>query len=287
MDTKYIFNQFLPPIIASAIKRILQKSQLPEWEYMPNGWSAKYGRIRGWNDQSIAEAQRARWPVFVHSLKGTKPLTSSLTWLSPKLTRHNVSAHNISMCYGYVLALAAREKHELSILDWGGGIGHYYLISRALLPSLKIQYTCHDKPLLCKLGKELLPEADFYEDPDEIFRRRYDLVFASNSLQYSENWQEVARKLAAATRNYLYIAQLPIVHKAESFVILQRAYKIKKYQYDTEYLGWVLNRKEFVKCIEQMGMRLVREFLAGEGPWLPKAPEQSELLGFLFVPNAC
>jgi len=284
MDFKYVFKQFLPPIVASATRRVLWEG-LPEWEYVPGGWFSKNRKPEGWNDLSIAEAQRIRWPAFVRTLEGTKPITSTYTFMSPDLLRHSVSAHNIAMCYGYVLALAAREKRRLTILDWGGGVGHYYLISKALLPNFKIQYTCHDTPLLCQLGRELLPEVDFLEDADDVFRKRYDLVFASNSLQSFENWQEVARKLAAAARNYLYITQLPIVYKASSFVTLQRAYKVKTYGYDSSFLGWVLNFQELLKCIEQTGMKLVREFLTGHGPFVHNAPEQSEYYGFLFASN--
>src|SRR6266545_7879793 len=42
------------------------------------------------------------------------------------------------MAYGYVLALAAWKKDRVSLLDWGGGLGHYNLISQALLPLVEI-----------------------------------------------------------------------------------------------------------------------------------------------------
>jgi len=284
MNKRFVLKEFLPPIVVNAV---LHSSMfgLPEWEYKPDGWPAKHERIGGWNDQSIAETQRARWPAFVQSLKGTKPLTSTHTYVSPELTTHDLSAHNIAMCYGYVMAFAAREKHEISILDWGGGVGHYYLISKTLLPNIKIQYSIHDTPKLCQVGRELLPEVDFYENPNEALEKKYDIVFASNSLQYSEDWQEIVGKLARSCRNYLYITQLPVVHMAKSFVTIQRAYKSKQYGYDAEFFGWILNRQEFAICVEQAKMCLVREFLIGAGPSVRGAPEQSELLGLLFAPR--
>lgn len=282
MNYRFVLKEFLPPIVVKAVLRSFRQP-LPEWEYKPDGWSAKYERIGGWNDQSIAETQRARWPVFVRSLNGTEPLTSTQTFLSPELTTHDLSAHNIAMCYGYVIALAAREKHEISILDWGGGVGHYYLISKALLPNIKIQYSIYDTPKLCQVGRELLPEVDFYENPNDALEKKYDLVFACNSLQCFENWQEIVGKLARSSRNYLYITQLPVVHMAKSFVTVQRAYQVKEYGYDAEFLGWILNRQEFAKCAEQAKMCLVREFLMGAGPSVRGAPEQNELRGFLLT----
>jgi putative methyltransferase (TIGR04325 family) len=283
MDYKYIIKQFLPPIIANATKNLLLKDKLPEREYTPSGWSAK-NKIRGWDHQSIVDAQRKRWPAFVRSLEGTTPLTVE-TEVSPELVKQDLRAHNRSMCFGYVLALASREKQELSILDWGGGAGHFYLVSKALLSNAKIHYTCFDTPPLCNLGKELLPEVDFSDNPDYIFKKKYDLVFVSGSLQYFENWQEILHKLAKTTRGYLYLTRLRIINKAPSYVTLQRAFETEEYGYDTEYYGWVLNRQEFLKNVERTGMRLVREFYLGQASWVFNAPEQSESLGFLFVPN--
>lgn len=285
MNYKTLVSQFLPPAFTRVISQLQGKIQLAEWEYQPNGWSTE-NRSKAWNSQSIPEAQRDRWPAFVRSLEGTNPITSTYTWESPELTSHNINAHNLAMTYGYVLALAAKEKRTLSILDWGSGIGHYYLISKALMSNLNIQYFCHDLPSFCQIGKKLLPEVNFLENPGEVFKGYYDFVFASNSLQYSPNWKEVISKLSATTRGFLYIAQLPVVQKVKSFVILQRPYLVKHYHYNSEYLGWVLNRQEFVKHLRQKGMRLQREFLMGSGPLIRQAPEHIELFGFLFVPSS-
>jgi putative methyltransferase (TIGR04325 family) len=107
-------------------------------------------------------------------------------------------------------------------------------------------------------------------------------VLASSSLQYSEDWKSVVQKLASASRCYLYITRLPIVHQAASFVVVQRPYQ---YGYDTEYLGWFLNRQEFMNYMSSLQMELVREFLIQEVFSVPGAPEQGEGRGFLFRPR--
>jgi len=244
---------------------------------MRKGWSTQDRRIKGWNEPSIVETREARWPAFVRSLEGTGPLGVTYEALSP--TRKDWVAHNTLMCYAYVLTLAARKKDSLTILDWGGGAGHYYLISTALLPDVDIQYHCYDLPLLCQLGRKLLPEVSFHEKADDAFRRPYDLVLASSSLQYFENWSEIVQKLAGVTRAFLYITALPIVHRVSSFVVVQRPYH---YGYNTEYLGLFLNRQELLKCVEEAGMELMREFLIDRGPVVKGAPERGEYAGFLF-----
>ena len=281
MDTRYLAKQFLPPIAVGAVRRFLRlrDKQPPEWEYVPQGWSAK-DRIKGWNEKSVVETQRARWPAFVRSLEGAGPLGIAHEAVVP--TREGWEAHNTLMSYAYVLTLAARKRDSLTILDWGGGAGHYCLISRALLPDVHIEYHCYDTPLLCELGRELLPYASFHENADEVFRRQYDFVLASSSIQYFENWSEILQKLAALTLDHLYVTRVPIVHQVPSFVVVQRPYQ---FGYKTEYLGWFLNRQEFLERAKGIGLDLVREFLIQERPIVKGAPEQSESRGFLFRPN--
>ncbi|MGC9506102.1 methyltransferase, TIGR04325 family, partial [Baaleninema sp.] len=249
----------------------------PQWEYLPQGWKTQDPNILGWNVQSILETQRKKWPAFVRSLQGTNPL--GINHESPVISSGDYGSHNTMMTYGYVLAKAARQKERISILDWGGGLGHYYLLSKALLPEVEIDYYCKDLPILCQGGRELLPEVTFYEDETECFQNSYDLVVSSSSLQYSEDWQDTVRKLSQVTNSYLLITRLPIVRKADSFVVVQRPYA---YGYHTEYITWFLNRNSLVEYTTNLGMRFLREFLIAEKFPVPNAPEVAEARGFLF-----
>jgi putative methyltransferase (TIGR04325 family) len=167
------------------------------------------------------------------------------------------------------------------MLDWGGGPGHYAVLARALVPGIELEYWSKDVPTLASLGRELLPDERFADD-DSCLERRYDLVLASGSLQYAEDWQTMLARLAGATTGYLYVTRIPVALESESFVVLQRAYR---YGYDTEYLGWVVNRAELLEVAREAGLELVREvllpdYLAAEGA--PEAPVDHR--GFLFAP---
>jgi putative methyltransferase (TIGR04325 family) len=164
------------------------------------------------------------------------------------------------------------------MLDWGGAIGHYYLISQKLLPDLQIDYHCKDVPVLAEYGRSLFPQAHFYTD-QTCLERKYDFVLVSGSFQYFQDWASSLKKLARATGEYLFVTRLPIVQQAPSYVMVQRPYD---YGYNTEYLGWCLNRNEFLKQTENLGLKLVREFIAQESPYVTLAPEQPEYRGFLF-----
>ncbi len=252
----------------------------PEWEYVPEGWEAEQSNpaIKGWNAESVLESYNANWQGFIKNLKGVSPLGISPE--SKPFLRGNLVFHNIIMSYAYVLMRSAWAKSSITMLDWGGGIGHYYLISQALAPGLGIQYHCKDVPLLIEYARQLLPEVHFYSD-DTWLAREYDLVLASGSLHYSQDWIELLRRLARVTKGYLYVTNLPIVENTPSFVFVQRPYS---FGYATEYLGWALNRKEFLRYSEESGLELIREFIIGHQPVIHRAPEQNHYRGFLFRP---
>jgi len=249
----------------------------PEWQCFSEGWKTADPRVKGWNVESIAETQRAKWPEVLRLVGDTGPLPVHM-W-AQNLSRPGLAGSTVLMTFGYVLAFAAWKKDRLSLLDWGGGVGHYNLVSRALLPQLELEYHCKDVPVLCRLGRELQPSVAFHEVDESCFARDYDLVVANGSLEYLEDWSHTMRRLATASRGYVYVGRLPIVREVPSFTVIQRP---DRHGYATEYVSWVLNRQEFLGHADRLGLRLVREIPVGDGPRIHGAPEQCEFTGFLF-----
>jgi putative methyltransferase (TIGR04325 family) len=282
MNVKQLIAYCLPPACTDALvwlRRRASPRPVPEYEHVPDGWVTRDVRVTGWNVESVVRTQLEKWPRFVESARGSGVLGMSHEGADP--TANDYAGHNTLMAFAYVLALAGRCRERLSLLDWGGGIGHYCVLSEALLPWVSIDYSCRDLPLLCAGGREVLPAARFYEDDEAAFSQSYDLVLSSSSLQYCEDWRHLLKRMAGVTRGLLYVTRLPVVRRASSFVVVQRPYQ---YGYQTEYLGWFLNRQELLDQTASLGMELVREFLIQERPVVHGAPEQGEYRGFLFRP---
>jgi putative methyltransferase (TIGR04325 family) len=256
----------------------------PEWEYIPEGWSRvdQDERIAGWNVADVARAHRANWGSFRAAVDGSGPLgVYHEVPAGAPVGREDPEAQNMVMSFGYALALAAHHKDRVSVLDWGGAVGHYYVLAKALLPDVEVDYHCKEVPALCTEGRALLPEVRFYEDDPPTLP--YDLVVASGSLQYSRDWAATLGFLAGTTSGYLFVSRLPIARKAPPFVVLQRAYA---YGYGTEYAGWVLNRDELLLAARSAGVELMREFVSGAWFAVPGAPEETIAhRGFLFRPT--
>lgn len=279
---KKIIRAITPPVLFTAAKSLTKRLApvTPEWEYLPDGWNMAQVKTgtSGWNNERIVQIYREKWPDFLRSLEGTKPL--GVNHEAAAVDSGSIKDHNIMMTFGYVLARAAQEKKGISFLDWGGGVGHYYVIAKKLMPELAIQYTSKDLPLMCKHGREFVPEATF-DSTEACLEQTYDLIVASASLYYAQDWQTVVKKLAAATKGYLFITRQPMVQKTNSFVTVQRVYR---YGYDTEYLGWCLNEAELVEVARQAGLQLILQFVTGEQVKIHNAPEPCQMRGYLFKP---
>jgi putative methyltransferase (TIGR04325 family) len=270
-----LFDRATPFLPAILVRKI--NYRLSDWVYVPEGWRPQQADMKGWTDPDVASAVEQNWPNLVRNLQGPGPLgVAHFPWSS---TRENAGYHNAMMSYGYVLAFAAGKKDSISLLDWGGGTGHYYLYSKTLLPALTVEYHCYDVPSLCAVGRKLLPDAHFHDDPKDFAGNQFDLVISSSSLQYFEDWRGVLRQMATATGEFLYVARLQMVSRSPSFVVEQRPYRSGYY---TQCLSWFLNRDEFISCAEELGLELVREFIFLEQWAVRGAPEKPEGRGFLF-----
>jgi putative methyltransferase (TIGR04325 family) len=254
----------------------------PEWEYVPEGWDARgdrEGPALGWGVEDVARAYREKWPRFLRALEGPGPLgVYHEVPTGAPIGRDDLTAQNTVLAYGYALARAACGSKQLSMLDWGGALGHYYVIGRRLLPEVQLEYHCRELPAVCIEGREVLPEATFH-DSDECLDRRYDLVLASSSLQYAEDWRGLLRRLAGAAGAWVFLTRVPVAQQHGTFVVLQRAHA---YGYGTEYLGWVLGRDELLDVARDVGLELEREFVLLPGFQIAGAPDQVSQCGFLF-----
>jgi putative methyltransferase (TIGR04325 family) len=270
----------LPPLVVLALRRLARSLGLGgrlEWEFVPGGWQAASRFRHGWRHASVRDTQAAKWPRFRELTQGTGPL--GVAHEAAALSRVDHDAHHLVMTFGYVLALAARCRNVVSLLDWGGGLGHYLVLGHSLLPGVTIRYTCVDLPDLCATGRVFLPDARFVDSGQALAGERYDLVLTSGSLQCVEDWKSTLADLARATGSYLYVTRLPVIQRSPSFVALQRPHR---YGYQSESLSWFFNRDELLDATATTGLALEREFVFHRLPIVVGAPEQAEVRGFLF-----
>ncbi|MEA2299246.1 MAG: hypothetical protein QOF77_2182 [Solirubrobacteraceae bacterium] len=255
----------------------------PEWEHVPEGWARArdpaHPCARGWNAPEVAATYARRWPEFLAAIAGSGPL--GVGHEAPRgagIRRESVLDQNAHLCV--VLALSrsgSRGRGPVSVLDWGGALGHHHALARALLPDLELDYHVRELPAVAREGRRLNPAVHFHDD-DEGLAESYDTVVASSALQYVEDWRDLLARLAGVTRELLLITRIGLVDHVPSFVVLQRA---GAYGYATEYLGWVLNREELLGAAAAAGLELARELLIHPPFEIVGAPEEVRHRGLL------
>ena len=227
----------------------LPETPEPEWEYIPEGWSYA---ARGWDAEAVADAYARKWGDYVAAIAPPSPL--GVHHETAEVLTGDAGAHNMLVTFAYVLALAAYGRDRLTVLDWGGGFGHYHALARSVLPGLELDWHVKETAPVAARGREVNPAVTFHGD-DACLERRFELVVASSSIQYAEEWRPLVERLAGAAERHLFLARVPVALHAPSFVVIQRPYV---HGYDTEYLGWVLNRDELLGAVP---LPLAREFL--------------------------
>jgi putative methyltransferase (TIGR04325 family) len=266
---------FIVSAIQFIIHRVKRKFSPPLLEYAAEGWETvlPVKSSEGWNTLSVVLAERVKWEPFLSAVKGTGPLGFNHEHSDMSLIEH-LAFHNINITYGYVLALAAHLKTSLTVLDYGGGLGHYFQIGKALLPEVDFMYSCKEVAQMAEAGQQLNPEIQWYTD-DSCFSTTFDLVIVGGSLQYIEKWQNFLQSLSTAVGGYLYLTGIPVTDNGDSFVAIQNSC-------GTRMLHWQFSKNELLKVINDFGLDLVREFVLEDCPFIKNAPSQCKMRGWLF-----
>jgi len=269
-----ILKLFIPPILIKSAQAIKNLFKEPLLEYAPDGWQTQLNpdRNQGWNVDSVIDNERAKWDVFCKNVEGPGSLGFSHEH-SDLNTIHDTNFHNVHISYAYVLALTAHHKDRISVLDWGGSLGHYYMIGKAVLPSVSFDYHVKEVPLMAKAGKVLNPDVHWHDD-ESCLERKYDLVMLNGSILYLKDWVETLQRIACSVIEYLFLFRLPVVQNSPTFISIERLYH-------SQMLHQQVNQAELLAAVKETGLILVREFTVGSPPYIKNAPEQCEMRGWL------
>src|SRR5215213_1796651 len=267
MSATRLLKSFTPPLlwnIANRFKRRMVRSTTL-LAYAPAGWATPLP------DCSSSDAF---WSAFIAQEEAScRALIARVRAGEPLLYEDGNENAKYSV-FGHVLALAARHRDTMSILDYGGNLGDYYWLGRAFMPDVQLNYHCKELPSLAEAGRQVSPEVTWHTD-DGCFAAAYDLVMFSSSINCLPDWQDILRRAGQSARGYLLLSDVPTVRNVPTYVATHRSG-------GHTTLLMAINQSEIIKTIEQTGLRLVREFPMGSHPAIANAPEQPGCAGFLF-----
>jgi putative methyltransferase (TIGR04325 family) len=266
MTSKQVVKAIVPPLLWNIGRECKQRliRSTDRLAYAPRGWNTPLppgGNETYWN--RFVERERAWCPGLIARVGAGDPVLTSDDAILGYLA------------FGYVLALTARRTDTITVLDYGGNLGEYYWISKALLPNVQLVYHCKELPAVAAAGRDLSPDVTWHTD-DRCLEGSYDLVLFSGSLPYLRDWPSMLQQAERATRHYLFLADTPSVRTVPTYVITQRTAGVTS-------LGYVFNRSEIIDTVQRTGLRLIRDFTMGRHGPVANAPEQPLYAGLLFA----
>lgn len=270
MTAKRVLKSIVPPLLWNIGRdfkgRLLRSAD--HFRYAPQGWSTHLPE--GATSQSY-------WATFLaRERSACQTLIARVEAREPRSTA-DADDDLKQAIFGYVLALTARQKPQITVLDYGGSLGEYYWIGRALVPGVDLDYHCRELPEVAGVGRQVTPAVTWHTD-DACLAQPHDLVMFSSSLQYLQDWQDILCRAAQTARSYLFLSDVPTVRDVPTYVATEHSAGVTNLHYQ-------FNGAEIIDTGRRAGLRLVREFAMAPHPWVVNAPEQPTRVGWLFQRN--
>lgn len=180
----------------------------------------------------------ARW---LNRLNSSVPEPTKLDFPGPLVTNDYLLP---------IVAALGSKSSNISILDFGGGLGNIVSLIDATIPDTKgFEFHIIDLPSICAQGAKRFerdPRVAFHTALPEI--ETATIVHLASSLQYIDDWENLLARLAQYKPIYMIFTDLP-AGEIETFVTAQH------------YYGDLIpvrfwNFSEFCRAVEKLGFKL-------------------------------
>jgi putative methyltransferase (TIGR04325 family) len=239
---KRIFS-FIKGLVAFTRRFLKERNCL---EYAPQGWETEIKKHSDWDNNNLVDYNKKE---FASNCCKEIPFYARMLSVLP-------------------------PKKVLSILDFGGGLGHYYQITKIKLLETQINFNCIEMPSMAKIGKLVNPDVHWYTD-ESYAKKTYDLVMVNGSLQYMREWQSTLKKLADLASDYMLISRLPVAKNN------QRGYVAMQIYNGAKLLIYIFSHAEILQAFGALGFDIVEEAIVEDPTYVRNAPEQFEVKGWI------
>ncbi len=270
LEKKYNFHNMSS--IRKRFKKVLPDSFVRIITGFFYGWHGNYStwelaskKCSGYNENSILEKVKnstyqvkngivpyERDSVLFDKIEFSYELSTSLMWV------------------------AAINKGNLKVLDYGGSLGSSYYQNKIFLDTLNTLSWCIiEQPNFVEVGNEFFADEKlhFFNSLEECLElHNVNIVILSSVLQYLENPYWVLNQINKANIKYVCIDRTPFIRGKDRITIQKVNPKI----YEARYPCWFFNKLKFVNFFKN-DYELIFEFDA-----IDNANIKSEFKGFLF-----
>jgi len=175
-----------------------------------------------------------------------------------------------------LLWVAAQNKGQLRVLDFGGSLGSSYYQNKTFLDSLSdVKWNIVEQSNFVKIGQENFTDKrlHFYYSINECIKsNEIDIILISSVLQYIEKPYELLNEIKKTGFKFIIIDRTPFINGIDRITIQKVPGKI----YKAKYPCWFFNKKRFINYMSP-DYELITEFDA-----LDHSNIKSEFKGFIY-----
>lgn len=165
----------------------------------------------------------------------------------------------------FLVSIIGSSRVELRIVDFGGGAGLSYAMTRAAVPrDTLLDYIVVELPNVVQEGTKLFfgdSAIRFVEEIPESLPS-IDVIFISTALQYAPDWKRTLQRLARLGPRYFLLTRLS-AGDVPTYVAAQVNYENARIPYR------FLNLEEFTQAMHELGY--ARRFLGASGTEMNQA----------------
>jgi putative methyltransferase (TIGR04325 family) len=148
--------------------------------------------------------------------------------------------------------IAAQNKGQLKVLDFGGSLGSSYFQNKAFLDKIDLRsWSVVEQENFVHTGKEFIGDGiiGFYNSPEEVIHSRGipDVLILSCTLPYLEQPYQLLRDLMEMKFPYILVDNTYFNYQAGDRICIQ---KVPPAIYDASYPCWFLDYQKLLENIK-------------------------------------
>lgn len=150
-----------------------------------------------------------------------------------------------------LMYIAAVNKGNLSVLDFGGSLGSYYFTIRKFLKGLNVDWSIVEQKHFVEFGKKNLSDdrLSFYYDIQTCKKEKnLNVIFLSSVLHYLEKPYEWLTKFIDLGCDYILIDRMPFSKRDDDFIQIQ---KISSSIYKATYPLHIMKECKLIDFMEK------------------------------------
>lgn len=236
--TAAVVKELVPPIVLDAVRKA--RGHHYKWQGVYRSFDEVPVRGRGYSDPRYIAAIRDH-------LNDSRTQAQGFPHISGAVLNEE------ALLPFFVAAIAPQQPGPMSILDFGGGLGHCYeMLRQSLTSTIDVDYHVVDLKSSADEGPAVFPgdRSIHFHEAIPTTLQNLDIVYMRGVLSYVADYVAVIKALCATRPKWILILNLP-AGKFQTFVSAQIHY------FGSTVAHWFFNLEEILELMKRERYSLV------------------------------